>query len=315
MINLLYCFDRNYNVQALVSIMSFIEKNHRDINLFIIHKEPETFEKYAKKITNFKNVDLTIKKFEKKRIIPFDVGNAHFSEATYYRLFMNEYIEKNIKHILYIDPDILCLKNVEKEYLDIIDQLKKSNNIVAAKTDAKFNDEPELFKRLNMKKSYFNAGILFVDLEKWRDLNIQNKLISKINELGQKITLADQDAMNSYFDGEYVEIDKTFNFWANHDDNNKMMKYMDNNVFFLHFSGSTKPWTPYGGIDKISNYYHEQHFKIFHKYHIVFNNKKNDFYILVKKIITFKILQLDKPFLYVFDFLKIFLKSDNNKID
>ena len=141
-----------------------------NINLFIIHKEPETFHKYAEKIKKYKNVNLTITKFEKKRIIPFDVGNSHFSEATYYRLFMSEYIEENIKHILYIDPDILCLKNVEKEYLDIIDQLKKSNNIVAAKTDAKFNDTPDLFKRLNMKKSYFNAGILFVDLEKWKVL-------------------------------------------------------------------------------------------------------------------------------------------------
>ena len=89
-----------------------------NINLFIIHKEPETFHKYAEKIKKYKNVNLTITKFEKKRIIPFDVGNSHFSEATYYRLFMSEYIEENIKHILYIDPDILCLKNVEKEYLD-----------------------------------------------------------------------------------------------------------------------------------------------------------------------------------------------------
>ena len=126
MINLLYCFDRNYNVQALVSIMSFIEKNHRDINLFIIHKEPETFEKYAKKITNFKNVNLTIKKFEKKRIIPFDVGNAHFSEATYYRIFFENFIDENVDFLLYLDADIVCIKDFTTDYVKIKSQIKNS---------------------------------------------------------------------------------------------------------------------------------------------------------------------------------------------
>ena len=38
MINLLYCFDDNYNYQAFSSIISILDKVNEDINIFVIHK-------------------------------------------------------------------------------------------------------------------------------------------------------------------------------------------------------------------------------------------------------------------------------------
>ena len=46
MLNFLYCFDQNYNIQALVSIYSLLENITEKINIHIIHKEPETFSRY-----------------------------------------------------------------------------------------------------------------------------------------------------------------------------------------------------------------------------------------------------------------------------
>ena len=64
MIDLLYCFDENYNVQAFLSIKSFIQHNDTQININIIHKNPDTFLEYSEEIVGIKNVNLEIKKFE-----------------------------------------------------------------------------------------------------------------------------------------------------------------------------------------------------------------------------------------------------------
>ena len=64
MIDLLYCFDENYNVQAFLSIKSFIQQhNDTQININIIHKNPDTFLEYSRrKLLEPKNVNLGNKK-------------------------------------------------------------------------------------------------------------------------------------------------------------------------------------------------------------------------------------------------------------
>ena len=47
--NYLYCFDENYNIQATCSISSLLAKNSESINIYVIHKNPKTFDKIAKK--------------------------------------------------------------------------------------------------------------------------------------------------------------------------------------------------------------------------------------------------------------------------
>ena len=44
--NLLYCFDENYNRQTFISICSFLEQSEDDLNIYIIHQNPESFKEY-----------------------------------------------------------------------------------------------------------------------------------------------------------------------------------------------------------------------------------------------------------------------------
>tara|TARA_B100001248_G_C27352444_1_gene442042 strand:- start:289 stop:1236 length:948 start_codon:yes stop_codon:yes gene_type:complete len=313
MINLLYCFDENYNVQAFISMKSFIESNETQININVIHENPSSFKKYENNLNGLKNTNLNIKKFENNNNIPLIVNDAHYSEATYYRIFLEDYLDLDIQNILYLDPDTVCINNIEAEYEDIFKKLHNDNFVLGAKTDGEKKDAPELFEKLNMKNRYFNAGVMFINLKEWRKLNITKKLQNKIFELGDNISLADQDAMNSYFDGEYLELDKEFNFYAEFKANKEILNFINKDVYFLHYVGSTKPWTAYGGIDRISNYYHKHHLQAFGNYHISSKYRKDDIFVLMKKIINLNILHIDKPLLYIFDFLRTILTT--NKIN
>ena len=80
----LYCFDSNYNQQALTSIFSLLDNTSSKINLYIIHNDPTTFK--IQKIINHKNLDIfKIYKFKNDKKIDFpNLNNSHVSEATYY---------------------------------------------------------------------------------------------------------------------------------------------------------------------------------------------------------------------------------------
>ena len=55
--NYLYCFDSNYNIQATCSMYSLLTNNTEQLNIYIIHKEPNTFRKYQKKLEKLNNLN------------------------------------------------------------------------------------------------------------------------------------------------------------------------------------------------------------------------------------------------------------------
>ena len=88
-INILYCFDENYNLQALTSMNSLLDEVSEKVDIYIIHNNPDTFNSLSKNIESHKNTrSINITKFEKENLNFPNVVNSHVSEATYYRLFI-----------------------------------------------------------------------------------------------------------------------------------------------------------------------------------------------------------------------------------
>ena len=48
MVNILYCFDKNYNLQAFTSMISLLDHSEDIINLYIIHKDEITINYFQK---------------------------------------------------------------------------------------------------------------------------------------------------------------------------------------------------------------------------------------------------------------------------
>ena len=63
--NFLYCFDNNFNLQALNSINSIINKSKsKNLNFYIIHDSPSNFSDLIEKyLSEYKNI-ITIFKFD-----------------------------------------------------------------------------------------------------------------------------------------------------------------------------------------------------------------------------------------------------------
>ena len=99
-------------------------------------------------------------------------------------------------------------------------------------------------------QDYFNAGVLYIDLQKWNEFKISEKMIGLLNE--RKLSFQDQDALNLIAVGQIKAIPVCFNhfFLMNEGD-----KHIPPDTLFLHFAGSLKPWHPWCNNPKKSLYY------------------------------------------------------------
>ena len=90
MLNFIYCFDENYNLQALTSINSLLMKTSEKLNIYIIHENPESFDMG---IINKENINsLNIFKIILDDVDFPNLSGTHVSKATYYRFYLSKFI-------------------------------------------------------------------------------------------------------------------------------------------------------------------------------------------------------------------------------
>ena len=133
-----------------------------------------------------------------------------------------------------------------KKNIENIRKNKKGIGVITEKEISTSSDDT--FTRLDLKESYFNAGVMLVDMDLWREKNTKNELIKIMENNFDKIKFWDQDVLNIYFDGDFYELPKSLNFNAFDDS----LKNDLENIFFLHFVGSKKPWLTSGINNKYS---------------------------------------------------------------
>ncbi|MBE6733068.1 MAG: glycosyltransferase family 8 protein [Ruminococcaceae bacterium] len=158
----------------------------------------------------------------------------HFSIVTYYRLFIASLFPQYDK-ILYLDCDLVVLDDISKLYNTELGQ-----NILGAVSDQYVSNTKE-FRRYVEKAigvdpdTYFNAGVLVINLKEFRRNKIEEKFIKLITEYDFDLLDPDQAYLN------YLCFDKTLllpNGW------NKSPTDIacegDKNI--VHYNLYKKPW-------------------------------------------------------------------------
>lgn len=102
-------------------------------------------------------------------------------------------------------------------------------------------------KALNLNNhTYFNAGMLVIDIIQWNKFNTFEKVLQAIQLEPQKFRYLDQDALNLILTKHIEYIDKKFNCidlnTINHQD-----------IILLHFAAHPKPWNIAFPISKVCN--------------------------------------------------------------
>tara|TARA_B100001250_G_scaffold99127_2_gene83298 strand:- start:19699 stop:20631 length:933 start_codon:yes stop_codon:yes gene_type:complete len=305
--NFVYAADKNYNKQLFYSINSLLENTDTDINLYIIHKEPDSFLEYKVFLENkFNKFSINLYQFEFSNFNFPNLENKHVSEATYYRLFIDKIIPKGIKSYIYLDADIIAINNLDAQLNKITLNLINSDYVVACRTDFnKNNENEEYFKNLGMMSSkYFNAGVMFVDNKKWVEKKMGELILERLEEIKDKINYWDQDVLNSYIDGQYIELSEAFNYPLNLALPTPVKK-IEKDTLLIHYQGNNKPWNIRGCFNLGASFYQNIALKTEGKYHLVKTVRRFDLFYLIRKTLELEFNNLSKKLNFYKESIKI----------
>jgi len=312
-LNFVYCFDDNFNLQALTSIRSLLDNITKKANIFIIHKNMESFNRISNLISGHEKLSsLQIYQFDSTKVNLPPI-KSHVSEATFYRLFISQYLPKNIEFLVYLDADIISVNDPTLDLLDTFSQIKSDSNVVAAKVETTREQDSLIFNTLNLESDLkFNAGVLVIDFSAWIEQEVESDLLKILNLRFNEIFDYDQEVLNIYFDGKFTKLDENLNYQAMGGHDRNLYSFIKKNVSFLHYLGKGKPWNVDNYTYLTSNFYQNEFKKLgFQNPHLIFPKNIGMIKRFLKLIFSSDFKNYEGRFIFLkYSFISFFKKEN-----
>ncbi len=233
-INVCVACDDNYSKHAGVLIASILANANQEDNL--------SFYVLDGGISPVKKEEiLSLKEIKNCEINFISVDNDNFSEykkiktlehisfVTFYRLKLPS-IFPDLNKVIYFDCDMVANHSLKELFETDI-----ASHCVAGCLD--IGTKKTSFKN---KKNYVNAGMLVFDLEKMRELDIENKFLKYSQTATNGLKYADQDIINYTCRDLIYILDERWNVQSSNFTNRSSYT---NEPRIIHFIAKRKPWT------------------------------------------------------------------------
>lgn len=252
--------DNNYAQHCAVMLASLFENNkEHSIHIHLLHNKLSPANKTGlTKVLKKYNAQFTFYEVDESMLEGASVTH-HVSIATYFRLFMPRLINVTITKVLYLDSDLIILKNIGDLWETEISQ------VYLAATPETMTDSHLKKIGLQSDSKYFNGGVLLINLERWRKLDVFSKSVQLIKNNTIQLTFWDQDIMNILFEKAWKPLDYKWNVshyfyndaWNHTHFGISADRYqqLKSDPSILHFSGHIKPWDFYTEHPMKQEYY------------------------------------------------------------
>lgn len=233
-----FATDDNYWLQTFVAIYSLVANNcNGQIEIYILCENIDP--KFQKGIKYLKtlNPDVTVNFLIVKKVLEkldnFKV-REHLTKGTYYRFFIQEFLPPEVDKIAYLDGDIIVNGSLAELF-----NVDLEHHLMAAVPQ--IDGDGPIRLGLPTGSKYFNAGVLVINVKKWRDDDISTKLMKFSEEKRDIVQWPSQDPLNAVTAGQWVELPKKFNFYHGFTEK-EYERYKHIEPVIIHYSGLVKPW-------------------------------------------------------------------------
>jgi lipopolysaccharide biosynthesis glycosyltransferase len=171
------------------------------------------------------------------------------SYATYFRIFIPALLDASVEKILYLDCDMVVKGDIAKLWEVDISQFYVG---AVENPGMEYIGEygTQLKRNLGMlgKSRYFNAGVLLMNLTKWREDGITEKVSDFLIQHFEKTVFADQDALNAVLKDGWLQLPYEWNQQTTFYEQRKRktagedMLQAIRNPRIIHYIYSPKPW-------------------------------------------------------------------------
>ena len=163
------------------------------------------------------------------------VAGGHLSRAAYARLLIADLLPASLKHILYLDCDVVCTGALRPLW-----QLAQTIPLLGMVPD-RAGERWKAQLGLPSDALYFNSGVLMINLDAWRKENLADRITDWLSANPQKISLADQDAINACLQGQITPLPDHWNLQIGID-SGPIPAVRLSEAALLHYTGTHKPW-------------------------------------------------------------------------
>lgn len=182
--------------------------------------------------------------------IGLDFQNTHvgLSYATYYRLLLTEILPSDISRVIYLDGDMIVVDSL----LDLWNM--DVEGVALAAVPDSYNNRIEPYNRLRypQDKGYFNAGLLVINLDYWRENNVVDSFYDYVAKNRDSLACHDQDILNFVFCDRKKNLPLRYNmlneYWFKPECSVVSWEFSEQMIFgqkhpvVVHFTGLPKPW-------------------------------------------------------------------------
>lgn len=241
--------NSHYAAPAAVSARSALMHGDDDISVIVYYCGSKLDSSFKKIEETFIYDKVSIEVINP--IIFSDLPDKQYfgNDAVYVRLFLGTLLDNSFKRIVYLDADTLVYKNISNlwdESLDgmAIGAVREMHGPVAGHRGGMKN-----WKEAGVpaEAPYFNSGVLAIDLDMWREEEIEKKCLNFIERFNKTIRFPDQDSLNAVFCNQWKEFAQNYNvssFWDNPKYPVEHFGYGNvlEDIRIFHFQGPDKPW-------------------------------------------------------------------------
>lgn len=156
--------------------------------------------------------------------------------SAYYRLKLSSLVET--EKIIYLDSDIIVLDNITELWNYDIE------NYLIGGVEDKYSNLMTCQANLKDYDIYINSGVLLINLKKFREQDIENKIFKKLRE--ENNNYSDQDVLNDICQKQILYLPLKYNLMLTRDDKRAYPTRQDEyknaliTPYILHYS--IKPW-------------------------------------------------------------------------
>lgn len=253
--------DNTYAMPLAVTICSILNNVSKKRTLHFYILDGGLSDKSKERLTNLfrhsrnkkHNINLINANQDSINSLPW---RGYQSESTYLRLLIPEVLPQHLRKVIYLDCDLILEADITKlwEY-----NINKTIAWAARSLLIQTLSHPAGVKNYtdyggNADSPYFNAGVMVINLELWREEVISSKAIDYIQKNRKSIKLNDQEALNAVLIGKWRELDPRWNqqgpvFWPQllpetgfTDAIMDIYEELKNEPYVIHFLSSSKPW-------------------------------------------------------------------------
>ena len=171
----------------------------------------------------------------------------HYADIMMYARLLLPSMLPDLDKVIYLDCDLV----VNGDLKDLWD-FDVNGVAVGMAPDHLYKDATTL-ERLKMTNGeYLNSGVIVMNLEYWRKHNVQNRVLSFIEDNGKDLIYFDQDALNVTLQNERRKLPVKYDCTPYH-----LLRNLDNfpseiheeirkariAPTIFHYMGPTKPWS------------------------------------------------------------------------